>query len=34
MYNAENILQLFKLYIVIKSMNHIVYKVTYKLLIL
>ena len=33
-YQAENILKLFKLYIVIKSKNHIVYKVVYKILIL
>ena len=34
MYHAENVLTLFKLYIVLKSKNQIVYKIIYKMLIL
>ena len=34
MYHAENTLKLFKLYRFIKSKNHIVYKITHKMLIL
>ena len=34
MYRVENVLKLYKLYIVIKSKNHIVYNVMYEMLIL
>jgi hypothetical protein len=34
MYHAENVLKLFKLYIVIKSKKHTVNKAIYKMLIL